>query len=187
MHPHVAQALFWNHGYDLYVLNYKMNGKCRKKGWVEDAHYISHNYTGNFDIYNDDIQQALDIIHGYKTYTKTLGYAHSTGAPILLNYLMEYNDVGFTGFVFNSPFLDWGYVGGDMIELVLENMDWITNLSMGKMNMNSKVGVVTTPKELSSTPINYLKVSTICTICIICMYNNKHMRSFVFVYVCVLL
>ena len=158
MHPHVAQALFWDHGYDLYVLNYKMNGKCRKKGWVENAHFVSHNYTGNFDVYDDDIQQALRLIQGYKDYGKVLGYAHSTGAPILLNYLMDCGDDGFTGFVFNSPFLDWGYVGGDMVELVLENMDWITNMSFGNMDMNSKVGTVSTPKELVATPIKYLKV-----------------------------
>ena len=84
MHPHVAQQLFWNHGYDLYVLNYKMNGKCRKKGWVNNAHFISHNYTGNFDVYNDDIQAALTVINGYKTYTKTTTAVKDRGVQTLL-------------------------------------------------------------------------------------------------------
>ena len=34
MHPHVASALFLEKGYDLFVLNYSMNGMCRKRGWV---------------------------------------------------------------------------------------------------------------------------------------------------------
>lgn len=107
MHPHVAQSLFLGQGYDLYVLNYKMNGTCRARGWVQDPHYNSHNKTGNFDVYICDIQQSLERIRE-NDYEVILGYAHSTGGPVLLNYLMEKGDDDFDGFLFNSPFLDWG-------------------------------------------------------------------------------
>lgn len=36
MHPHVKERLFPD--YFVYVLNYSMNGACRSKGWVQDAH-----------------------------------------------------------------------------------------------------------------------------------------------------
>jgi alpha-beta hydrolase superfamily lysophospholipase len=126
MHQHMANKVFFENDYDLYVLNYKMTGQCRKKGWVPDAQFNSHCYSGNFDCYEQDIQQALDFIQSERTndkYDKFLGYAHSTGAPILLNYLMHHGDAAFDGFVFNSPFLDRGFVGGDMKEFFLESVD----------------------------------------------------------------
>jgi alpha-beta hydrolase superfamily lysophospholipase len=80
----------------------------------------SHNKYGDFNCYNDQVAQALQLIQqqtkdsgaegeGSSTpYYKTLlGYAHSTGGPVLLNYLMEHGDAAFDGFIFNSPFLDW--------------------------------------------------------------------------------
>lgn len=152
MHPHVAQALFWSQGYDLYVVNYKMNGACRKLGFVGDPHFNSHNPTGNFDSYLEDIDQSLAIISGDKDYDSVLGYAHSTGGPVLLNYLMEKGDDAFDGFLFNSPFLDWGFVGGDLVELVLENTHLLEYV--GAMKADSKVGVASTPPE--TTPLTYL-------------------------------
>ena len=152
MHPHVAQELFYSQGYDVFVLNYKMNGACRKCGWVTDAHYNAHNMTGNFDVYNSDIQQALEHLEGTKEYTQVLGYAHSTGGPVLLNYLMTAGDAAFDGFLFNSPFLDWGFVGGDMVEFVLENTGFLERFA-GK-TPGSKMGVETTPDGL--VPVSYL-------------------------------
>ena len=46
-----------NKGYDLFVLNYSMDGMCRKRGWVEDAWFNSHNYVSNFDIYDEQFLQ----------------------------------------------------------------------------------------------------------------------------------
>ncbi|KAL3914285.1 MAG: hypothetical protein SGARI_000204, partial [Bacillariaceae sp.] len=87
MHPHIAARLF--EGHDLFVLNYKQNGHTRKRGWVKDAHLVSHNKRGDFNVYQQDIEAALTVIQGGGDYDQVLGYAHSTGAPILLNYLME--------------------------------------------------------------------------------------------------
>jgi alpha-beta hydrolase superfamily lysophospholipase len=152
MHPHVAQKLFWSQGYDLYVLNYKMNGQCRQKGFVKDPHFNSHNFTGNFDSYIPDIQQSLELIEA-EDYELVLGYAHSTGGPVLLNYLMEKGDDAFDGFLFNSPFLDWGYVGGDLVELLLKNTHFLVGL--GAMDdLDTKMGVETTPP--GTTPVKYL-------------------------------
>ncbi len=151
MHPHVARALFWSHGYDLYVLNYKMNGLCRKCGFIRDPHFNSHNHSGNFNTYIPDIEQSLKEIHSQE-YEVVLGYAHSTGGPVLLNYLIENGDEHFDGFLFNSPFLDWGFVGGDLVELVLENASVLS--AMGAMDTETKIGVATTPE--GTTPLMYL-------------------------------
>jgi len=152
MHPHVAKRLFLDHNFDLYVLNYKMNGHCRKKGWVADAHYNSHNKNANFDVYVQDISSALKCMGRDTHYEAVVGYAHSTGGPVLLNYLMNQGDAAFDAFLFNSPFLDWGFVGGDMIEFVLENMDILVRL--GAMNNNTKVGTAIAPPNIA--PIVYL-------------------------------
>ena len=152
MHPHVAKKLFWSQGYDLYVLNYKMNGQCRKKGFVKDPHFNSHNFTGNFDSYIPDIQQALELIEA-EDYQLVLGYAHSTGGPVLLNYLMEKGDDAFDGFLFNSPFLDWGFVGGDLVELMLKNTNFLVGLGAME-DMDTKMGVETTPP--GTAPVKYL-------------------------------
>ena len=152
MHPHVAARLFGGH--DLYVLNYKQNGHTRKRGWVEDAHLVSHNKRGDFNVYKQDIAAALDVLQGIGDYDQVLGYAHSTGAPILLNYLMDCGDEAFDGFVFNSPFLDWGFVGGDMVEFALEHLGVLQNLRA--MNDDAKIGVAVTPSEFAESPIRYL-------------------------------
>jgi len=161
MHPHVARALFWNptnseKRYDLYVLNYSMNGCCRRQGWVRDAHLNSHNKYGDFNRYNDQIAQALSVIKGGGDYETVLGYAHSTGGPVLLNYLMECgdDDNAFDGFIFNSPFLDWGFVGGDLTELILEHVGFMEKLGM--LSLEKKLGVAVTPEELRNTPVRYL-------------------------------
>lgn len=152
MHPHVAKRLFFDHGYDLFVLNYKLNGICRQSGFVKDPHFNSHNFRGTFDIYLYDIEYSLNN-HISGEYEIFLGYAHSTGGPVLLNYLVEKGDDAFDGFIFNSPFLDWGFVGGDMVEFVLENTGILAR--MGGMDNDSKVGVAVTPEALKDTPIMY--------------------------------
>ena len=67
----------------------------------------------NSHIYHDiEINKALDIMIS-RNYTKIVGYAHSAGAPILLNYLQKSNreDISlFSGFIFNGPFLDLGHI-----------------------------------------------------------------------------
>jgi len=157
MHPHVAQSLFWNpenaKRYDLYVLNYSMNGCCRSKGWVQDAHLNSHNKHGDFNRYNDQIAQALSIMKG-ENYPSTLGYAHSTGGPVLLNYLMNYGDADFDGFIFNSPFLDWGFVGGDLAEKLIESAGLLQKI--GLLSLNKKMNIPVTPAALKDTPTRYL-------------------------------
>jgi alpha-beta hydrolase superfamily lysophospholipase len=101
--------------------------------------HVSHCASGDVSEYFPEIEAALDFIHGRDgggggggavgpvgggeggraappprgPYAGVLGYAHSTGAPILLSYLIAHGDAAFDGFVFNSPFLYWGWdVGG---------------------------------------------------------------------------
>lgn len=155
MHPHVAQKLLFDQGYDVYVLNYKMNGCCRQRGFVDDAHMNSHNNKGNFDVYDEDIRQAIKYIKNQSEYSRFLGYAHSTGGPILLNYLIHHGDDAFDGFIFNSPFLDWGFVGGDMVEFALKRMDTMQNWA--GMAMSDKLDAAVTPEPLKDKPIHYLQ------------------------------
>lgn len=164
MHPHVAKRLFLERGYDLYVLNYKMNGHCRKQGWVHDPHFNSHNKQGSFDVYVNDITKSLQIIaqqHGGVAYETMLGYAHSTGGPVLLNYLMEQGDAAFDAFLFNSPFLDWGFVGGDLCEFVLEHTNVLSHLSA--MDNDTKVDAAVTPEALLDTPLVYCDTEVVCS------------------------
>jgi hypothetical protein len=155
MNPHVARRLFLEQGYDLYVLNYKMNGHCRKKRWVVDPHFNSHNKAGDFDIYVQDIDKSVQLIMEYNNdgYEIMLGYVHSTGGPVLLNYMMEKGDTALDAFVFNSPFLDWGHVGGDLCEFVLEHTD-ILGTIFGMEN-DTKMDVAATPVALADTPLMY--------------------------------
>jgi hypothetical protein len=155
-HPHVVKKLFFENKFDLFVLNYKMNGHCRKHGWVKDAHFNSHNKYGTFDVYINDVEKSLDLISGCRDYGTLLGYAHSTGAPLLLNYVIEKGDAAFDGFIFNSPFLDWGFVGGNAVEVVLENLGFVGKYSK-LMSLDTKVGTVaTTPEKIKDAPIMYL-------------------------------
>ena len=110
-------------------------------------------------VFIDDVDQALDLINGGgdedegKTYDTVLGYAHSTGGPILLNYLMEKGDDAFDGFLFNSPFLDWGHVGGDVAEFVLEHTGLLERFA--GMDNDTKLSIPSTPDELKETPLVY--------------------------------
>jgi hypothetical protein len=134
-----------------------MNGHCRKHGWVADSHHNSHNKYGTFDAYINDFEKSLDLISGSKEYDTLLGYAHSTGGPILLNYLIEKGDAAFDGFIFNSPFLDWGFVGGSAVELLLENMGGVgVNGKLVSLETKMSTTVATTPEECKDAPIMYL-------------------------------
>lgn len=114
MHSHVVERLFFGPDsyfkFDVYVLNWRLNGLAAvHRGWLTDAWYWSHLAYADYDIYNEEINATLDLMkpaHG-GVYDKVLGYGHSTGGTILLNYIVDYGDSSFDGFLFNSPFLDF--------------------------------------------------------------------------------
>jgi hypothetical protein len=87
-HAHVAKELFFGKGVDLYVLNWRFNGRCLNRGFIDNPYYISHNPCGDIDVYNEEVGLILDLIGESGPYETVLGYAHSTGAPILLNYII---------------------------------------------------------------------------------------------------
>lgn len=58
-------------------------------------------------------------VRGWQGYATLLGYAFSTGGPVLLDYLRNRGDKEFDGFVLNSPFLDWGLAAP--LETFIEN------------------------------------------------------------------
>ena len=119
----------------------------------DDAHFNSHNRIGDFDLYLDQIEGATNIMKSHKDYDKVIGYAHSTGAPVLINYLMKRGDGFFDSFIFNSPFLDWSS-GSEMAEFAIEHLGIATAVS--SMNNDSKLGAKRTPEELKDTPLEYL-------------------------------
>ena len=117
-HPHVAELLA-DHGIDLYVLSYRRMGVCRKLGLFSNPMHNSHCASGDFAEYHADVDAALRHIRSRHSYSRLLGYGHSTGAPVLLDYLMAHGDDAFDGFIYNSPFLDWGHVGGVLTKGIL--------------------------------------------------------------------
>ena len=60
---HVARELFFGGKMDLFVLNYRRVGLCRKRGWVTDAHLNSH-IEEDLDELSAEIGAALARIHG---------------------------------------------------------------------------------------------------------------------------
>jgi alpha-beta hydrolase superfamily lysophospholipase len=129
-HPHVGRA-FDAAGYDVYVLHYHHVGVCRRQGLFTNPYLTSHILSGSMDEYVGEIEHALAQVKLFKAYASVLGYAHSTGAPILCNYLLRKGDAAFDGFVFNSPFFDWGAVGGEVVEQVLERtVPWLARVGL---------------------------------------------------------
>jgi len=119
-HPHVGETLA-RHGIHLYVLSYRRVGECRRLGLFTDPMHNSHCVTGNFSEYHEDVRMAIERMRS-DGIDDILGYGHSTGGTILLSYLMEHGDADFSGFCFNSPFLDWGWVGGSLIKFAITTL-----------------------------------------------------------------
>jgi len=122
-HPHVGEALDAR-GFDVYVLNYRRVGVCRRLGLFENPYLNSHCPTADFAEYHEEINLALAFMAGAKEYTTMVGYGFSTGGPVLLSWMMAQRAAGlddpFTGYVFNAPFVDWGQ--GGVTEYLLETL-----------------------------------------------------------------
>jgi alpha-beta hydrolase superfamily lysophospholipase len=116
MHPHVARMML-RAGYDVCVYNYahtpfytytthtpeRVPFETRKDSYL----FGSHVPTGSFDGLIPEIDEIVDDL--YSRYTNIVVYAHSTGATILVNYLLAAttNVTAFQGLYLNSPFLGW--------------------------------------------------------------------------------
>ncbi|CAJ1935005.1 unnamed protein product [Cylindrotheca closterium] len=152
MHPHVANPLFIDNGYDIYVLNYSANGLCNRFGFVDDPNLRSHNNIKDFNLYLSQIEKSIEMMKDGTSYDKVIGYAHSTGGPVLINYLLERGDDAFDGFIFNAPFLEWGsmnFGGSQLIE------DMTLFLLNNHPDPDKKWGTASTPEELKETPVVY--------------------------------
>jgi hypothetical protein len=115
----------------------------------DSALFNTHNRKGTFDLYLDQVGGAIDIIQSQKSYKKTVGYVHSTGAPVLINYLMQKGDDAFDGFIFNSPLMT--VTDGEFTDCILGKFGQIQPLSNDCM-----LNVTKPPEELKDTPIVYL-------------------------------
>lgn len=106
-------------GYDLYVLEPRRCGACRRE-FPELVPPELQSHTEDFKESIQEIQMALNYIEA-KNYENVIGYVHSTGVLYLIAYIIysSKKDTQFSGFVMNSPFLDWN-TGSEITELFLE-------------------------------------------------------------------
>jgi alpha-beta hydrolase superfamily lysophospholipase len=148
-HAHVAKELFLGKGVDLYVVNWRNNGRNLNRGFIDNPHHNSHNPVGDVDVYNEEVGLTMDLIKDSGPYETVLGYAHSTGGAILLNYVIAKGDDQFDAFLFNSPFLDWAHAGF-FGELALHHVPRLLK------NSSNYIDPGKTPDDLKATPIMYL-------------------------------
>jgi alpha-beta hydrolase superfamily lysophospholipase len=112
MHPHVAKVML-DQGYDICV--YNSLGSLRVTPDASHV-FVSHVPSGSFDGLIGEMDAVVDHL---STYTNVVVYAHSTGATILANYLLETEkDHVFRAIYLNSPFFEWGNTGR-AVEMVL--------------------------------------------------------------------
>lgn len=132
-HPHLMQLYFNEKGFDFYALDQRRSGRARR--------FLKNVYLGNdvhdFSILYEDVNLALEYIRAQKDYELVVAHCHSNGALVLFSYLLQRQKKrllllekdeaainrkdDFDGYVLNSPFLDWGHVGGSFNEFVLKN------------------------------------------------------------------
>jgi alpha-beta hydrolase superfamily lysophospholipase len=127
-HPHLLR-MYEDLGYDFYALDVRRSGRARR--------FLRNPYLGNdvtdFSDLTEDVDLALDYIHAQKEYMETVAHCHSNGALVVISYLLQQrrqhniksssytHHPEFDGYVLNSPFLAWGFVGGSLNEWVLKN------------------------------------------------------------------
>lgn len=114
-HNHVyANALLGN-GYDVWILDLRRCGACRR-AFPGSTNPVDYHHTTDLKEYFEEIEKSVELMKNRTPhYDNIVGYSHSTGAIVMLNYALEFTDSQFSGFIFNSPFLDWGYTAGQMI------------------------------------------------------------------------
>jgi alpha-beta hydrolase superfamily lysophospholipase len=106
MHPHVAETML-DQGFDVCVYNYTSSLGATPA----DQHvFASHVPSGSFDGLVEEMDGVIEDLRS--KYKDIVVYAHSTGATILANYLLETQKGDlFRGIYLNSPFLEWGRFG----------------------------------------------------------------------------
>jgi hypothetical protein len=121
-HAHVAQVMA-TAGFDLYVLNWRgllANGPTLGLGTADlDPRLLSHVPSGTLTTMFEEIDACLALMRSVKHYRRTISYSHSTGSTILAMYLATRGDASFDAFYLNSPFLNWGAVGGPLTHFVV--------------------------------------------------------------------
>lgn len=149
-HPHLMDLYFEEKGFDFYALDPRRSGRARR--------FLKNVYLGNdvedFSILYEDVQLAVEYIRAQPNeYDLVVAHCHSNGALVLFSYLLqqqkrrrlqhEENDEGyndFDGYILNSPFLDWGHVGGSFNEFLLKNANLMLMASEGAMEVYSHYG-----------------------------------------------
>ena len=124
-HPQVANV-FLDNGIDVYILNWRglaSNGRSLGLGTEEwDPRFATHVPSGTFNTMCEDIDAGLLFIKKTKVYEQLFQYSHSTGALLMATYLLTKGNGAFDAFYLNSPFLDWGFVGGNLLEYGLKQI-----------------------------------------------------------------
>ena len=116
-HNHTFVEGMMNEGYDIWLLDLRRCGACRR-AFPGGTAPLDYHHASDLREYFEEVHKAMDIIKSREpAYDNIVGYAHSTGGLVLLEYALEFTDSEFSGFVFNSPFLDWGYIAGQLINI----------------------------------------------------------------------
>jgi len=129
-HPHLLD-LFSSEGFDFYSLDPHGCGRTAK--YLKDPRYAHDVPEQTYDAYIEDIDQAVEFMKKSKDYDSVLVYAHSTGAPVFLNYYLNKRENNnsiatyFDAVIMNGPFLDWGGnatdgIGDSFHEFLVENI-----------------------------------------------------------------
>ena len=97
-HPFITKH-FIEKGYDIYAIDFPTFG------FAQDG--TIYNYYNNYNQIKEYIHAIINLIDSkYKGSVIRIGYGHSTGGLILLNYTKDYPKI-FNKIILNSPLLDW--------------------------------------------------------------------------------
>lgn len=114
-HNHVFAESLLNAGYDVWILDLRRSGACRK-AFPGSTAPLEYHQTTRLREYFEEIEKTVELMKSrQQPYKDIVAYSHSTSALITLDFALEFTDTQFSGFIFNSPFLDWGVAGGQLI------------------------------------------------------------------------
>jgi hypothetical protein len=115
-HNHIFAEEMLQEGYDVWILDLRRCGACRRAFPGDSTGPLDYHRAADLREYFEEIERSLELMKRRAApYRDIVGYAHSSGGIVMLDYALEFTDSQFSGFIFNSPFLDWGYAAGQLI------------------------------------------------------------------------
>lgn len=118
-HPLLGEALV-TAGYDLWVIDFRRCGACRKE-FPNETNPLEYHHVNDVSEYFEEINKTLELMKE-QHYEKVVGYGSSLGGIILSYYslISLTRDKAFDGFILNSPFIDWSFSNNLLTEMTME-------------------------------------------------------------------